>query len=324
MNRNLTVFAMLSLVGGLASAQSSVTLYGVVDVAVERIKGATSLVRLSSGQQQGSRWGLRGVEDLGGGLKASFVLEAGFNADLGTSGQGGRMFGRQAFLGLGGGWGTVRLGRQYTPMDDIAGIVGTKGYDVLSVVPIIGNGDYNRVNNAITYLSPALAGTVFQLQYSLGEERASTDASADFDKQVSAHALYTKGPLTAGLGLMKVTDANGTTAGKQPTTSGRSRYRPTTTSKTKRRKSSRSMVWPLRSSWEKRRFRWAQRRPRTSTARLVQPAMTPPSTPCRPVTTFPNARRSTATSPQFPMMKPPRLVSTARWPGQAPTVFSSE
>lgn len=215
MKRQAITLGVLGLFTGLVHAQSSVTLYGVVDVAVERIKGATSVVRLSSGQQQGSRWGLRGVEDLGGGLKASFVLESGFNADVGTSGQGGRLFGRQAFLGLGSDWGTVRLGRQYTPMDDIAGIVGTKGYDVLSVVPIIGNGDYNRVDNAITYLSPAVANTVFQLQYSLGEERASTNTSEDFAKQVSAHALYANGPLTAGLGLMQVTDADGTTAGKQ-------------------------------------------------------------------------------------------------------------
>lgn len=206
---------MLGLFSATAFAQSSVTLYGVVDLAFERLKGGTSVTRVTSGQQQGSRWGLRGTEDLGGGLKAMFVLESGFNADTGTSGQGGRMFGRQAYLGLGGQWGAVRVGRQYTPMDDIAGIVGTKTYDVLSVVPIIGNGDYNRVDNAITYISPAIASTVFQVQYSLGEERLSTNTSQDFAKQVSAHALYANGPLTAGLSLMKVTDADGTTAGKQ-------------------------------------------------------------------------------------------------------------
>lgn len=215
MKRNAIALAALGLVGGVASAQSSVTLYGVVDVAVERVKGATSLTRVTSGQQQGSRWGLRGTEDLGGGLKAMFVLENGFNADVGTFGQGGRLFGRQGYLGLGGGWGAVRLGRQYTPMDDIASIIGTKVYDVLSVVPIIGNGDYNRVDNAITYVSPTVANTVFQLQYSLGEERASANTSKDFAKQVSAHALYAKGPLTAGISLMQVTDADGVLAGKQ-------------------------------------------------------------------------------------------------------------
>ena len=201
MKKNVIALGVLGLFSGLVSAQSSVALYGVVDVAVERVKGATSLTRVTSGQQQGSRWGLRGTEDLGGGLKAMFVLEAGINADTGTLGQGGRAFGRQSYVGLGGGWGAVRLGRQYTPMDDIASI--------------IGNGDDNRVDNALTYVSPTVANTVFQLQYSLGEERASTNTSKDFAKQLSAHALYASGPLTAGISLMQVTDADGVLAGKQ-------------------------------------------------------------------------------------------------------------
>ena len=209
MKKHAIALAALGLVSGVASAQSSVTLYGVVDVALERVKGATSLTRVTSGQQQGSRWGLRGTEDLGGGMKATFLLESGFNADVGTLGQGGRLFGRQGYVGLGGGWGTVRLGRQYTPMDDIAGIIGTKVYDVVSVVPIIGNGDYNRVDNAITYVSPTISNTVFQLQYSLGDERVSTNPSADFGKQVSGHALYAQGPWTLGLSLMQVADADG-------------------------------------------------------------------------------------------------------------------
>lgn len=215
MKKYLLALSVLGGFSGLASAQSSVTLYGVADVALESIKGATTLTRVSSGQQQGSRWGLRGNEDLGGGLKAVFQLESGFNLDTGASGQGGLLFGRQAYVGLEGQWGGVRLGRQYSPMDDIAGVVGTKTYDVLSVVPIIGNGDYNRVNNAITYLSPSLNGLTFQAQYSMGEERVATDASEDFGKQYSAYALYVRGPWTAGLAYMSVIDAVGTTAGKQ-------------------------------------------------------------------------------------------------------------
>jgi len=216
MKKQAVALAALGLMAGWAQAQSSVALYGVVDVALERIKGETSLARVTSGQQQGSRWGLRGTEDLGGGLKAVFLLENGFNADAGTMGQGGRLFGRQGYVGLAGNWGALRLGRQYTPMDDIASIAGTKTYDVVSVVPIIGNGDYNRVDNAITYLSPTVANTVFQLQYSLGEERVSTDPSRRFGQQVSAHALYAAGPWTLGASLMRVSDADGTTAGQQP------------------------------------------------------------------------------------------------------------
>ncbi len=215
MKKHFTALAVLGAFSAAASAQSTVTLYGVADAALERVKGATSLTRVTSGQQFGSRWGLRGKEDLGGGTAAVFQLESGFNIDTGTSGQGGALFGRQAYVGLTGGFGGVRLGRQYSPMDDIAGVIGTKVYDVMSVVPIIGNGDYNRVNNAITYLTPSLGGLTAQLQYSLGEERVSTNTSKDFGKQYSGHLLYAGGPVTAGISLMKVIDADGTTAGKQ-------------------------------------------------------------------------------------------------------------
>lgn len=215
MKPHLLTLAILGAFSGIAAAQSSVTLYGVADVAVEHIKGATSSTRMVSGQQQGSRWGLRGSENLGGGLKAVYQLESGFNIATGASGQGGLLFGRQAYVGLAGNFGAVRLGRQYSPMDDIASVIGTKTYDILSVVPIIGNGDYNRVNNAVTYLSPSMNGLTVQAQYSLGEQRPASDASEDFGKQYSAHALYASGPWTAGLAYMKVIDANGSTAGKQ-------------------------------------------------------------------------------------------------------------
>lgn len=191
------------------------TLYGVADVAIERVKGATSVTRAASGQQQGSRWGLRGTEDLGGGLKAVFQMEAGFNMANGASGQGGLLFGRQAYVGLASDFGAVRLGRQYSPMDDVASMVGTKVYDVLSVVPIIGNGDYNRVNSAVTYLSPKVANTTFQVQYSFGTPRPTGDASPDFGKQFSVHAIHANGPLTLGASLMRVIDGNATLGGDQ-------------------------------------------------------------------------------------------------------------
>lgn len=212
MNRNLMALAVLSLAGGVASAQSSVTLYGVADAAIERVKGETSKLRMASGQQQGSRWGVRGSEDLGGGLKAVFQFESGLNLTTGALGQGGLGFGRQAYVGLAGGFGAVRAGRQYSPMDDIAGIAGTKSYDVLSVVPVIGNGDYNRVNNAINYLSPSIGNTTFQLQYSFG---APSDQSPDFGRLISANALHTNGPLTLGIGFIKVTDADSAAPGDQ-------------------------------------------------------------------------------------------------------------
>src|ERR1044072_252963 len=92
----------LGIVGlaGAASAQSTVTLYGLVDMYMEHGKvGASSLNRLSSGGLYGSRWGMRGTEDLGGGLSAVFNLESGFSADTGVPGQGGLAFGRNSFVG---------------------------------------------------------------------------------------------------------------------------------------------------------------------------------------------------------------------------------
>ncbi|RDK11860.1 porin [Cupriavidus lacunae] len=123
------------LAAGLAQAQTSVTLYGVLDTNMEYVTNMSSvtpsaanafavgpghdLVRLNSGGLSGSRWGMRGAEDLGSGLKAVFVLESGFGVDDGKSTQGGRLFGRQAFVGLDHAQaGKVTFGRQYTSLFD--------------------------------------------------------------------------------------------------------------------------------------------------------------------------------------------------------------
>ncbi|WP_454711810.1 porin [Cupriavidus nantongensis] len=118
MFRRAVALAATSLLGSPVWAQS-VTLYGVVDTGVEFVNriGAAhdNVVRMPnlSGTVP-SRWGLRGTEDLGGGLKSLFVLESGFAPDSGGANQGGRLFGRQAFVGLSGQWGQLSFGRQYT------------------------------------------------------------------------------------------------------------------------------------------------------------------------------------------------------------------
>lgn len=118
----LAALSVLALAAGAACAQSSVTLYGVIDTGVERIsnfQGSTNSVTRMPGQTGGllpSRWGVRGSEDLGGGTKANFVLESGFSPDKGTNNtnQGGRLFGRAAWVGLSNAsWGSLSLGRQY-------------------------------------------------------------------------------------------------------------------------------------------------------------------------------------------------------------------
>ena len=119
MKKSLLALAVLGAFTGIASAQTSVTIYGVVDAGITREdNGVTTTNRLDSGNQSGSRLGFKGNEDLGGGLSAQFLLEQGFNVDTGTLGQGGRMFGRQAYIGLTGNFGQLRLGRQKTVMYD--------------------------------------------------------------------------------------------------------------------------------------------------------------------------------------------------------------
>ena len=129
--RILAAAAALACSGG-ALAQSTVTLYGVVDTNLEYVNHvgavpvasnqfnrgpANDVYRMNSGGISGSRWGMRGTEDLGGGLKGLFVLESGFNLDTGTMQQSNRLFGRQAFIGLQkDGIGQISLGRQYTSM----------------------------------------------------------------------------------------------------------------------------------------------------------------------------------------------------------------
>ena len=134
MKKTLVALAALASVGA-AFAQSTVTLYGRVDVALMYIEQKTTTLlqgtqktatgnpgfAVNSAGLTGSRWGLKGSEDLGGGLKAIFQLESGFTVDTGGSGQGGLLFGRQAYGGFEGNWGTFTVGRQYSPLDTVWG-----------------------------------------------------------------------------------------------------------------------------------------------------------------------------------------------------------
>lgn len=192
MKKSLVALAVLASVAGTAAAQSSVTLYGVVDVNAQYASGEVK--SLQSGGLNGSRWGLRGVEDLGGGLKAVFTAESGFNADEGTSGQGGLLFGRQVWVGLASDLGTVRLGRQYSPIGLVADTIpGTKGYDALTVSgAVAANGAY-RINNAVSFLSNNYGGLTFSAQASTGQ--ADTDGA-----NYGVSAGYNAGPISVNAG----------------------------------------------------------------------------------------------------------------------------
>ena len=135
---------------------------------------------MGSGNLQGSRFGLKGAEDLGGGLKAIFQLENGFDSTSGALGQGKRMFGRQAFVGLQSDqYGTLTLGRQYDPIVDLVQGVTADNYfgSVFATPGDVDNNDNSlRVSNAIKYTSPVFAGFQFEGMYALGGVAGKTGA----------------------------------------------------------------------------------------------------------------------------------------------------
>ncbi len=167
--------AVLALASGAAGAQS-VTLYGLVDTGIEYVSHANSsgngLVRIPSVTGTlPSRWGLRGAEDLGGGVKAVFTLESGFNTDTGTAGQGGRLFGRQAWVGLAGSYGTLTLGRQYSmsflSLGD-ADLLGPSQYAIGSLDTYIPNA---RTDNTVVYKG-TFGGLTVGATYAFGRDAA--------------------------------------------------------------------------------------------------------------------------------------------------------
>jgi predicted porin len=217
MKKSVLVLAVLGAFTNAASAQStsSVTVYGVVDagLVVEKGSSAGSFNKLSSGVASGSRLGFKGTEDLGGGLSASFVLENGFQADTGALGQSGALFGRQAFVGLGGSsFGTVTLGRQYTPhylAVNFADPFGTGlAGDAVNILPNTGDAS-SRMNNTIKYATPDLSGFSGELAYGFGEVGGDTSAK----RQIGASVGYTGGPLGVRLAYHNLNNA---TAANQP------------------------------------------------------------------------------------------------------------
>ncbi|GBU15643.1 porin [Polaromonas sp.] len=160
---------------------------------------------LNSAGINGSRFGLKGSEDLGGGLKAIFQLENGFNIDDGSMAQGNTLFGRQAFVGVESGFGTVTVGRQYSayydfmsPINhngDAATFNATNGGDNGGVAAN-GMKDYQlRVNNSVKFKTANYSGFSATVLYGLGENKT---ASTDSTDTVSLNLVYAKGPLVVG------------------------------------------------------------------------------------------------------------------------------
>lgn len=207
MKKSVLAAAALLAASGAAFAQSSVTLYGVVDLSVESVKGDDSITRVSSSNYATSRLGFKGVEDLGGGLKVKFTLESAVGADTGTAGSGSRFWDRAAWVGLDTEFGGLSLGRIDSAIGLLAGnsaILGAQGYDDFKIAKTFAGDTYRRFDNAITYSLPALvSGLTAQVQYTT---RASGDESSvnDLGKGYSLNAQYAAGAFALGAGYINV------------------------------------------------------------------------------------------------------------------------
>ena len=221
MKKTLVAIAALTLVGAV-SAQSSVTLYGRIDASIGNVKTSTGGVTVAdpgamirSGGHTGSRWGLKGSEDLGGGLKANFQLEQGFNIDDGTASAAARQFHRAAWVGLSGGFGSLTVGRQYDITDNMYGMYDPTGYSGYSPMGYAfsvgcgtgGSGDcVGRQDNAVMYSTPAMGGLGITAMWAPGEDKT---AVASAGNAVGIMVNYGNGPLAAGLGWQSNKAAGG-------------------------------------------------------------------------------------------------------------------
>lgn len=224
MKKSLIALAVLTA-SGISFAQSSVTLFGIVDAAYAKGTGSVSdKTQLKSGGYNSSRFGVRGTEDLGGGLKASFWLEAGVNNDDGTGAASntnnqavtaanastqGLTFNRRSTVSLEGGFGELRLGRDYTPQfwTEVA-------YDPLGIVGVGNSIAFNkggqtgvRASNSIGYLSPSFNGVKVWVQTYMGENASTAPAKAGDGNGI--RVTYDAGPLSLAYATSSTTVSAG-------------------------------------------------------------------------------------------------------------------
>ena len=198
MKKSLLALAVLGAYAGVASAQSSVTLYGTVDLSAKYVKNDGSSRRYSLSQDgiNSSQLGFKGTEDLGGGLKAEFVLLAGVNADTGTTNT--KFFNRKATVALKGGFGEVRLGRDYTPTfwnDTIFDAFGTVGLGDSTHVGQLLTSTFVRADNSIGYFLPSNIGGVYgQFMVAAAEGGPSAAAGTNGGRYVGGRIGFAAGP----------------------------------------------------------------------------------------------------------------------------------
>lgn len=213
-----TTLAVLALFSIPAMAQNSVTLYGLVDEGFNFTSnaGGHRAYQLSSGDTFGSRWGLKGVEDLGGGYSAIFRLENGFNVNNGTLQQDSSEFGRQAYVGLSSTqYGTVTVGRQYDTSVDSYGFstvtaAGLWSGDINAHPFDNDNLDWDfRLNNTVKYVSPTWRGLTGELMYGFSNQAGGFANNRAWGATVN----YQQSGLTAVASYLKLDNPGGAAGG---------------------------------------------------------------------------------------------------------------
>lgn len=206
MLKKMTAAAAIAAFACLAHAQSSVTLYGLIDTGISYVNhsavgttGSAKRFKYDDGVAQGTRWGLRGSEDLGSGLKAIFLLENGFNTGTGAINQGGAMFGRQAYVGLSkNGIGSLTFGRQYTFSTDVLGnqysagtntVAGNYAYHINDFDQLVNS----RINNAVKFSSANFSGVTFGALYGFSNQAGAFSGSAPVNGSTGSSRAYSFG-----------------------------------------------------------------------------------------------------------------------------------
>jgi predicted porin len=235
MKKSLLALAVLGAFAAAAQAQTSMTVYGSFDAGVRYQNGIPNATggtdsrwsMSSNGTYNSNRLGFKGVEDLGGGLNAHFTLETGFNSGTGAFDAGAvaangtvaagnqRLFNRSAFVGLGGAWGSVDLGRQYSVNFKTIGLYDPFNYKYTGIIPLAGQGGLTRLDNDIQY-SGKFGPVGVMAEYALGEQTGSTSNGATY----AIGGNYAGGPFTAGLAYTKRNNVLGTGSQKNWTVGG--------------------------------------------------------------------------------------------------------
>jgi predicted porin len=230
MKKSLLALAVLTAVTGAAYAQSSVTLYGKVDLGLVLDSGAGYVtgspatgksVRISSGVTGGSRIGFKGVEDLGGGMKAAFQLETGYCADSAAGAPnfctgGNNFMGRQAHGDLTGAFGAMSAGRQYSIGFNNISTIDPFGTGFAAQINNIVDPSGIRLNNSFTYTTPSFAGITASGEIAFGEQTGNWEKN----RETGAGLTYASGPAYVGFSFYDLSNTNGNGAARKNYTLG--------------------------------------------------------------------------------------------------------